>query len=124
MSIRRKTMLLYLLLLLLVILTGCRSLEVPPEAQKVILHWNATQAVDDCDKLGPLQASAEAQNLIGLSSDNQSTAAKEASILIRKKAFEKYNADTVVLVSSDAIGGIVGVKTKVILYGIAYDCFK
>ena len=87
---------LYFILLLLVILTGWRSLEVPPEAQ----------------------------NLIGLSSDNQSTAAKEASILIRKKAFEKYNADTVVLVSSDAIGGIVGVKTKVILYGIAYDCFK
>ena len=115
---------LYFILLLLVILTGCRSLEVPPEAQKVMLHWKATQAIDDCDELGPLQASAEAQNLIGLSSDNQSTAAKEASILIRKKAFEKYNADTVVLVSSDAIGGIVGIKTKVILYGIAYDFFK
>ena len=124
MSIRRKTMRLYFILLLLVILIGCRSLEVPPEAQKVMLHWKATQAIDDCDELGPLQASAEAQNLIGLSSDNQSTAAKEASILIGKKAFEKYNADTVVLVRSDAIGGIVGVKTKVILYGIAYDYFK
>ena len=75
---------LYLILLLLVILTGCRSLEVPPEAQ----------------------------NLTGLNSDNQSTATKEASILIRKKAFEKYNADTVVLVSSDAIDGIVGVKKR------------
>jgi len=114
---------LYFILFLLVILTGCTSLDVPPEAQKVILHWKATQAIDDCDKLGPIQASAEAQNLIGLSSDNELAAAKKASIVIREKALEKYNADTVVLVSSDAIGGMVGVKTKVILYGIAYRCF-
>ena len=113
----------YLIFFLFAILTGCTSLDVPPELQKVMLHWEATQAIDDCVKLGSIQASAEAQNLIGTTSGNQLTAAKEATILIRKKALEKYNADTVVLVSHDAIGGMVGIKTKVILYGIAYDCF-
>lgn len=111
-------------LLLSGFLIGCSSLDVPPEVQGVMLHLEASEAINGCEKLGPIQASAEAQNLIGLSSDNQSTAAKKASVLLRKKALEEYNADTVVLVSSDAIGGVVGVKTKVILYGIAYNCFK
>ena len=99
--------------LIALIVAGCATIT--PEAQKVQVHEQVSTLVDDCVKLGPV--SVTVNGLTKLSPDDVYLQAKND---IRHLAWERYRADTVVLLNKDM--SLYSRKTTI--QGMAMNCYS
>ncbi len=98
-----------LLLLTLFLLSGCASIT--PEAQKVIVHSQVSNLLNNCARLGNVSATVS-----GWAKASWDEVYQQAKNDIRDKAYKELRADTVALVNSDRIGSNVTVQA------IAFKC--
>lgn len=89
------------------VLSGCVTLS--PDAARVQVHHWASAAIAGCERLGPV--SVEGEGITGRAARN----------MIRERAYQQYNADSVALLNIDVSGTLFW--TKVVAQGVAYRCF-
>jgi len=100
------------LLLSICTLYGCVSMT--PEAANVIVHTEASNLLDSCERLGNVNSKVTGFTQIG----GRPGAQQQAEYNIRDEAYKKYGADTVVIVNTDTYINTVS------LQGIAFRCNK
>lgn len=71
-------------------LAGCAPLS--PQAAGVMMYSQASTLIDSCKKLGPVSVKAKMGGEIGV---------QQAKNDLRQVAFDKYNADSVVVLNVD-----------------------
>lgn len=77
-------------LLMVLSLSGCAPLS--PQAAGVMIYSQASTLIDSCEKLGPVSVKAKMGGEIGV---------QQAKNDLRQVAFDKYNADSVVVLNVD-----------------------
>lgn len=97
-------------------LSGC-AVVTSPEAERVHLHTQASTILilDSCKKLGLVKGWGE-------SIESSYAAIEQAKTSLRQAAYDRYNADSVLLVNMDIRERLF--KEEVYMNGIAYNCFK
>lgn len=88
-------------------LIGCVSM--PPGAAKVQVHSQASNLLENCQKVGPVEATAA--RVWG-----PDHAVEVAKVNLREAAFER-GADTVVMLNTDIY------LTRVMAQGVAFNCY-
>jgi len=115
MSLKENKMYRTTTIILTVLISSC-SANLSKEAGEVQLHSQISAILDDCEKLGPVRVMAKS-----LWSTNKARAQAKADL--RQAAYDKYKADTVVLVNTDE-EKIYFTHDKSYANGIAFNCFK
>lgn len=102
-----------LIIILAVGVTGCATIT--EQAQNVQVHGQGSTLVEDCKKLGPVQV--KVNGLTKLSPNDVYIQAKND---IRHMAWEKYGADTVVLLNQEM--SVYSRNTTI--QGMAMKCYS
>lgn len=96
----------------LILVAGCSTVPVSPRAQQIIMQRDISTQLAGCDRLGPLYTDTQGNPL------NFDAVADAA---FREQAIEKYGnkADNIVLINRRP-----GPAGRIVLQGMAYNCFK
>ena len=105
----------YVGLIIIGLLAGGCGARISPEASSVQIHSQVSNILDDCKKLGPVRVRST-------SAWSPANAERQARADLRQAAYDKYKADTVVLVNIDSSLGFA--VDEAYANGIAYRCFK
>lgn len=97
----------------LLLISGCAA-TITQDAQRVVLHTQSSAVISDCKKLGIVTGGDDGVKSVQLKE-------RQAINNMRDNAFKQYQADTVVLVNVDVIGGVLEPK-KLVAQGVAYKC--
>jgi len=97
----------------LFLISGCAA-TITPDAQRVVLQTQFSTVISDCKKLGIVTGEDDGVKSVEIKR-------QQAINNMRDNAFKQYQADTVVLVNVDVIGGELEPK-KLVAQGMAYKC--
>jgi hypothetical protein len=97
----------------LLLISGCAA-TITQDAQRVVLYSQLSTVISDCKKLGVV--TGEDYGVRGIATKEQ-----QAINNMRDNAFKLYQADSVVLVNVDVIGGVLEPK-KLVAQGMAFKC--
>lgn len=104
-----------------VMLVGCATSTITPDAQRVALHTQLSGVLSGCKKMGSVVSEVPLKGFASLLDDAIRNAKQQAINDLRDAAYKKYQADTVALVNVDTIGNSLSAD-KVVAHGLAYIC--
>jgi len=96
--------------LICLVLSGCTTIS--PDAERVQVHHWASTALAKCERLGPVSVEVRSATLWLLGG-----AGRAARNMLRERAYQQYNADSVALLNIDDYWNAV------VAQGVAYRCF-
>ncbi|MBE9568914.1 MAG: hypothetical protein IMF14_09465 [Proteobacteria bacterium] len=105
-----------LMLSSLVILSAC-SPVITEQAAGITVHTKVNKLLDGCKKLGPLEIRYESKT--GLNREENET---QSRYDLKQQAYDRYQADNIVIIRSQYIEGGYRQPDMFILRGIAYRC--
>lgn len=98
-----------ILFITIILLNSCASIT--PEAQRVTVHSQASNLLNECKRLGNVSATVN-----GWTKASWDEAQQQAKNDIRDKAYREMGADTVAIVNSDIVDSLLTVQ------GVAFRC--
>ena len=98
-------------LVMVVLLAGCTHIS--NEAMNVAVHRQYSNLLDDCEKLGPVSCKSSASGHLTWDEVRQ-----QAANDLRQVAWDKYQADTVVLLNVDVTFNWAFAQ------GVAFRCYE
>ena len=97
----------------LLVLSACATMT--PEAQKVVVHSQMSNLLNDCERLGNVSSTVKVIEHMDVA-----RATQQAANNLRDQAFREHRADSVALVNVDQGAGTI--SSAVTVQGIAFRC--